>query len=241
MKAYFSHAKAIFFKELKGYFYSLSSYIFIVVFLTILTWLYFQNLFLIGQTSMRAFFNFLPWFFLFLIPALSMRIWAEEKRQGTDEILLTLPVTELQVVGAKFLSGFVFIGISLLFSLPIPITLSRLGDLDWGPVIGSYLGAWLFGGAYLALGQYISSLTKNQIVAFLVTVAVSSFFIFIGLSFVLIRVKFFSGVFYFLSTITHFDNLTKGVIDLRDIVYYLSFIAVFLYLNVFTLVRRHQR
>lgn len=237
----YQNSKAIFFKELKGYFYSLSSYIFIIVFLTILTWLYFQNLFLIKQTSMRGFSSLLPWFFLFLVPALAMRIWSEEKRQGTHELLLTLPISEWEVVLAKFLGGFAFIGVALLFSLPIPITLSQLGNLDWGPVIGMYIGAWLLGGALMALGQYISSLTKNQIVSFLLTLAISAMFVFMGTSVVLSRTGFFSNIFYTLSTITHFDNLNKGVIDLRDIVYYISFISICLYLNVYVLVQRHWK
>lgn len=237
----YQNSKAIFFKELKGYFYSLSSYIFIIVFLTILTWLYFQNLFLIKQTSMRGFSSLLPWFFLFLVPALAMRIWSEEKRQGTHELLLTLPISEWEVVLAKFLGGFAFIGVALLFSLPIPITLSQLGNLDWGPVIGMYIGAWLLGGALMALGQCISSLTKNQIVSFLLTLAISAMFVFMGTSVVLSRTGFFSNIFYTLSTITHFDNLNKGVIDLRDIVYYISFISICLYLNVYVLVQRHWK
>jgi len=235
------YAKAIFIKELQGYFYSLSAYVFIVVFLTIITWLFFQNLFLVGQTSMRTFFSFIPWFFLFLIPALSMRIWSEEKRQGTYEGLLVLPIPEWQVVLAKFSGSFVFVGVTLLFSLPIPITLARLGNLDIGPVVTSYLGAWLLGGAYLALGQFISSLTKNQIVAFLITIASAAAFIFIGMPFVLAKLTALSGIFYTLSTITHFESMKKGVIDLRDVVYFLSFIGVFLYLNVYVLVQRHWK
>lgn len=237
----YPNSKAIFFKELKTYFYSLSSYIFIIVFLTILTWLYFQNLFLMKQTSMRGFSSLLPWFFLFLIPALAMRVWSEEKRQGTHELLLTLPISEWEVVLAKFLGGFIFIAVTLAFSLPIPITLSRIGNLDWGPVIGMYIGAWFLGGAFMALGQLISSLTKNQIVAFLLTLAISAMFIFIGTSLVLSRTGFFSNIFYTLSAITHFENLNKGVIDLRDVVYYLSFIGICLYCNVYVLMQRHWK
>jgi len=237
----YQNSKAIFFKELKGYFYSLSSYIFIIVFLTLLTWLYFQNLFLIKQTSMRGFASLLPWFFLFLIPALAMRIWSEEKRQGTYELLLTLPVSEWEAVLAKFLGGFVFIAVALAFSLPIPITLSWLGNLDWGPVLGMYAGAWLLGGAFMALGQFISSLTKNQIVAFLLTIASCAVFIFFGTSLVLSHTGALSNVFFLVSAITHFENMNKGIIDFRDIVYYLSFIGIFLYLNVYALVQRHWK
>lgn len=236
-----TRALAIFKKELFGHFNSLTAYIFIVVFLVSLNWLFFQTLFLIGQTSMRDFFILLPWFFLFLVPALSMRIWAEEKRQGTHESLLTLPIPDWQIVIAKYLGGFVFIGISLLFSITIPISLARVGSLDLGPVIGSYLGAWLLGGAYLALGQWISSLTKNQIAAFLITIAACFAFVIIGMPFILSPNNALTKVMHALSTVTHFQNMSKGIIDLRDIVYYLSFISVFLYLNYYSLIKRHWK
>lgn len=232
---------AIFKKELMGHFYSLTAYVFIVVFLAVLNWLYFQNLFLIGQTSMRDFFSLLPWFFLFLIPALSMRIWADEKKQGTQETLLTLPIADWQIVAAKFSGSFAFVGIALAFSLPVPITLAKIGNLDWGPVIGSYLGAWLLGGAYLALGQWVSSLTKNQIVAFLLSIVGCFSLLVIGLPFALAANSWISKILYNLSTMTHFQNMSKGVIDLRDVIYYLSLIGVFLYLNYYTLIRRHWK
>src|SRR3989344_6571950 len=243
MKIHFAYknSSAIFFKELKGYFYSLSSYIFIIVFLTIITWIYFSNLFLVGQASMRSFFALIPWFFLFLVPALSMRIWSEEKRQGTYETLLVLPISEWEIVAAKFLASFIFLGATLLFSFSIPITLTIYGSPDWGQIIGSYVGAWLLGGAYLALGQYISSLTRNQIVAFLLTIAIAGVFIFVGLPFVLIQAGPLSGILYEASTMTHFGNFSKGMIDLRDVVYYFSYIVIFLYLNVYVLVQRHWK
>jgi ABC-2 type transport system permease protein len=238
---HFSRFKAIYFKELKSQFYSLSAYVFIVVFLSISTWIFFQNLFLTRQTSMGSFFEMLPWFFLLLVPALSMRIWSEEKRQGTYESLLVLPISEWQLVLAKFSGNFSFVGITLLFSAPIPFTLAKLGNLDWGPVIGAYLGAWLLAGAHLSLGQFVSSLTKNQIVAFLISIAIAAFFLFLGLPFVLTYVGSVSTILYSLSTFTHFENLAKGIIDFRDIVFYLSFIGAFLYLNVYVLVQRHWK
>lgn len=237
----FLNARAIFFKELKGYFYSPSSYIFIIVFLTVLTWLFFQDFFVVGQASMRGFFIFIPWFLLFLIPALSMKIWSEEKRQGTIESLLVLPLIEWHTVVAKYLAGFIFIGISILFSIAIPISLSLYGDLDWGQVAGAYAGSWLLGGAFLALGQCLSAFTKNQIVSFLLTIVSSAILIFIGMSFVLSRTGMISYIFFTLSPLTHFENLSKGVIDLRDIFYFISFIGVFLYANVYILIQRHWK
>lgn len=237
----YSNAYAIFIKEFKSYLYSLSSYIFIIVFLTVLIWLFFQDLFFIGQASMRQFFAFLPWFFLFLIPALSMKMWSEEKRQGTIENLLVLPLFEWQLVLAKFFSGFLFLGIALLFSFSVPITLEIIGDLDLGQTLGSYLAAWLFGGSILALGQFISSSTKNQLVAFLVSIALCAFFIFIGLPFLLARAGALGNILYVFSSITHYENMSAGVIDLRDVLYFLSFIGLFLYLNVYSLIQRHWK
>ncbi|MBI2416221.1 MAG: ABC transporter permease subunit [Candidatus Kerfeldbacteria bacterium] len=230
---------AIYRKELTGYCYSLLSYIFMVVFLVILGWLFWQNVFLVGQTTMRDWFSLLPWFFLFLVPALAMRLWSEDKKQGTIETLLTLPVSDSQVILAKFLAADTFLAIVLVFSLPIPITLARLGELDWGPVVGAYLGAWLLGGTYLALGQWLSSLTKNQIVAFLVTVAMAFGLVLLGLPGVTSGSGTIAAVIASLSPLTHFTNLAKGVISARDLVYYLSAIGLFLYCNKYVLNRRH--
>ncbi|MBI2411155.1 MAG: Gldg family protein [Candidatus Kerfeldbacteria bacterium] len=222
---------ALFKKEFQSYFHSLLSYLFIVVFLVVLSWLFWQNLFLVGQTTMRDFFSLLPWFFLFLLPALTMRLWSEEKKLGTMETLLTLPISDAQAVLAKFFAAASFVALVLLFSLPLPITLASIGHLDWGPVIGAYIGAWLLGCSYIALGQWVSSLTKNQIVAFLITIVAGFIFLLFGMSFFTNSGGILSKVFYLLSTQTHFQNLAKGVIDLRDIVYYFSFIGIFLFIN----------
>jgi ABC-2 type transport system permease protein len=168
-----------------------------------------------------------------------MRLWSEEQKQGTIETLLTLPISDTQVVLAKFSAAASFVAIVLLCSLPLPITLSQLGNLDWGPVLGSYLGAWLLGASYIALGQWISSLTNNQIVAFLVTTTIAFVLLLIGLPSFVSGSSAIAKLLFTLSTVTHFENLSKGVIDLRDIVYYLSFIGLFLYLNVYSLAKRH--
>ncbi|HLD22012.1 MAG TPA: Gldg family protein [Patescibacteria group bacterium] len=227
-------------KEFLSYVYSLLSYIFIVIFLVSLSWLYWQDVFLVGQVSMRDFFRLLPWFFLFFLPALSMRIWSEEKKSGTIETVLTLPISDVQAVLAKFAAATTFLACVLLFSLPIPLTLSSIGNLDWGPVIGSYVGALFLGCAYIALGQWVSSLTKNQIVAFLVSAAIAFVFMLFGMSFFTSSGGMIGTVFSTISTYTHFESLSKGVIDLRDVLYYVSFIAVFLYANVLSLGRRHR-
>lgn len=232
-------ALALYKKELATYFYSLLSYLFIIVFVVVLAWLFWQNAFLVNQVTMREWFTLLPWFFLFLLPALSMRQWSEEKKQGTIETVLTLPLSDTQAVAAKFLAAVSFLVVVLLCSLPLPITLSRLGNLDLGPVLGSYLGAVLLGASYLALGQLLSALTKNQIVAFLITIAIAFLLLVLGLPGMVSGASWLARLAYVLSTQTHFVNLAKGVIDLRDVVYYVSLASLCLYLNVVVLRRRH--
>ena len=222
----------LFKKELMSYFNSPIAYIFIGVFLVIGNWLFFNNFFLFGQVSMRGYFDLLPWIFLFLAPAVTMRLWAEEKRSGTIEFLLTLPVSDWQVVLGKFLGALAFMAISLLLTLSIPLSLAMLGNLDAGPVIGGYAGALLLAGAYLSLGLFISSLTKNQIIAFVIGLVGCFVFFIVGADFVLISMpEFMVPVLRWLGLGNHFYNIAKGVIDFKDVFYYLSFIFVFLWLN----------
>ena len=229
----------LFKKELMAYFNSPIAYIFIGVFLVVGNWLFFKNFFLIGETSMRGYFDLLPWIFLFMSPALTMRLWAEEKKSGTIEFLLTLPVTDWQVVLAKFFGALAFLFISLLLTLTLPFTLAGLGNLDWGPVIGGYLGALFLGGAYLALGLFISSLTKNQIIAFVLGLVVCFIAFIIGSDFVLVSApQFFVPLLRFMGLGSHFFNIAKGIIDSKDIIFYLSFIFVFLWLNARTIESR---
>jgi len=215
-----------------GYFNSPIAYIFIGVFLVVGNWLFFKNFFLIEQASLRAYFDLLPWIFLFISPAITMRLWAEEKKSGTIEFLLTLPVTDWQVVLAKFIGSLVFMSIALLFTLTLPISVAFLGNIDPGPVIGGYLGALFLGGAYLALGLFVSSLTKNQIIAFILALVACFTAFIIGADFVLIGApQFMVPVLKFLGLGSHFYNIAKGIIDSKDIIYYISFIFIFLWLN----------
>lgn len=229
----------LFKKELMSYFNSPIAYIFIGVFLIVGNWLFFNTFFLIGQASVRNYFSLLPWIFLFLAPALTMRLWAEEKKSGTIEFLLTLPITDWQAVLAKFLSALAFLFFSLLLSISIPITIAYWGNLDNGPVIGGYLGALFLGGSYLASGLFISSLTKNQIIAFILGLAACFAVFIIGADFVLAgSPSLFAPIMKFLGLGSHFNNIAKGVIDTKDIIYYLSFIFLFLWLNVRVIERR---
>jgi ABC-2 type transport system permease protein len=232
-KQYLLTTYRLFKKELMSYFNSPIAYIFIAAFLIVGNWLFFNYFFVVGQASMRSYFGLLPWIFLFMAPAITMRLWAEEKKSGTIELLLTLPVTDWQVALAKFFGALAFLSISLLLSISIPISLSTIGDLDMGPVIGGYLGAILLGGAYIALGMFISSLTKNQIIAFIVSLAACFGFFIIGASFALDKAPDFAvPIMSFLGLGNHFYNISKGVIDSKDIIYYGSFIFVFLMMNV---------
>ena len=191
---------------------------------------------------MRNYFNLLPWFFLFLAPALTMRLWAEEKKSGTIEFLLTLPVTDWQVVLAKFFGALTFMFIALLLTLSIPITIASMGNLDWGVIIGSYLGSLFLGGAYLALGLFISSLTKNQIIAFVLGLVASFAAFIVGADFVLAGAPQFAvPIIQFLGLGTHFNNISMGVIDTKDIVYYISFIFLFLWLNAKVISKREWK
>jgi len=229
----------LFKKELMAYFNSPIAYVFIGIFLIVGNWLFMNPFFLNNQLSMRYYFVILPWIFLFLAPAITMRLWAEEKRSGTIEFLLTLPITNWQLILAKFFGAFVFLAISLVLSLSMPIALSFLGEFDLGPVIGGYLGALFLGGAYLALGMFISSMTKNQIIAF-ITALVGCFIFFIaGADFV---VGYTGGalaeILKFIGLGNHFSSIARGVVDTKDLVYYLSFIFFFLWLNVRVLERK---
>jgi ABC-2 type transport system permease protein len=229
-------------KELMSYFNSPIAYIFIALFLVVGNWLFFNQFFIAGQASLRSYFSFLPWMFLLLVPSLSMRQWAEEKKSGTVELLLTLPITNWQAVLAKFLSSLVFIILTLVLSLTIPFSISSIGEIDRGPVLGGYIGAIFLAGSYLALGQFISSLTKNQIIAFVTSLAACFFFFIIGANFVVLSSpKIITPILYNISLDNHFTNIAKGVLNSRDLIYYFSFIFFFLWLTVKVIESRKWR
>lgn len=235
----FKHVNTIMSKELRSYFNSPLAYIFITVFLAFTSWLFFRGFFLSGFASMRSYFSFLPWVFLFLIPAISMRVWAEENKMGTMEILLTSPITEWEAVFGKFFASFAFLVLTLLLSGIIPIILFFVGEPDWGVIIGGYFGAILLGGAYLAIGLWISSMTNNQITAFIFSVITVFTLFIISQPIVLETTPSFLVPFVkYLGMGSHFGSILRGVIDFRDIVYYVSLIGVFLYLNTSSLVSR---
>ena len=220
-------------KELQSFFNSPIAYICITSFLMVTNWLFFQNFFLLGQAGMREFFSLIPWIFLFLMPAITMRMWAEEKKSGTFEILISLPVRNYELVVGKFLSCLALMILIMALSLTIPLTICYVGSPDPGPIFGGYLGIIFIGGSFLAIGLWVSSLSVNQIVAFILGVSFSFVLMIVGEDMVLSRIP--AGlvpVFAGLGLGRHFQSISRGVVDTRDIIYYLSVIGLFLYLNV---------
>lgn len=226
-------------KEFKAYFESPIAYIFITAYLLLVNFLYLWTFFVVGQADIRPFFGFMPFVFLFLIPSITMRLWAEERKMGTLEILLTLPVTEKEVALGKFSASFLFLAVMLLLTFNIPLLVGALGDPDWGVVIGGYLGCLLLGASYLAIGLFASALSENQIVAFIIAIALCTALLVVGEWFFLMLVPdIFVPVFEYLGLATHFESLGRGVIDTRDFIYYFSVIGIFLYLNINTVENR---
>ncbi len=220
-------------KEFRSYFQSPIAYIFITVFLVLTHWIFFRGFFLIGQATMRDYFGLVPLVLLLFVPAVTMRLWAEEKKLGTLELLLTFPVRDWEVVVGKYLASFAFLAVVLALTLPLAITITALGNPDNGALVGGYLGSLLLGGAYLAIGIWASGLTQNQIVAFIIALALCFMLYIIGDPIVLssvprVLVPFFAN----LSMGYHFDSIGRGVLDSRDLLYYLSVIGFFLFMNI---------
>lgn len=236
--SFWNSTLAIFRRELAGYFATPVAYVFIVIFLLAIGafTFYFGQFFLTGRAQLDVFFGFHPWIYLFLLPAISMRLWAEEQRAGTIELLMTLPVPVMAAVIGKFLAAWVFAGIALAFTFPMWATVNFLGHPDNGVILASYFGSWLMAGAYLSIGSCLSALTNNQVIAFVVSVVVCFMFTIAGHSMVL---DFFQGwaptflvnsVSSF-SFLTHFNSIMNGVIDLRDMLFFGSLITLSLFIN----------
>ncbi|MFH0922028.1 MAG: ABC transporter permease [Fibrobacterota bacterium] len=233
---------AVFKKEFSSYFSSPIAYFYLTVYVGLTNWLFFKTFFIGGQDTMRSYFSLLPILFLFFVPAVSMRLWAEEKKSGTIELLFTLPLKVSEVVMGKFLAAYAFLCVSFVLSVSVPISLAIAGDPEWGPIIGGYAGAVLMGGAYLAIGMFVSHLTENQIIAFIGGVVVTFGFYIIGSPFVTFSLPgFMVPVFYTLGLANHYESISRGVLDSRDIIYYLSVIGVFLFLNAYAIENRKWR
>ena len=215
-------------KELTDFFVSPIAYIVISVFLLVTGWFFFLTFFLNGQASLREFFGLLPLTFSFIVPAITMRLFSEEFASGSFEVVMTLPVTPTQIVMGKFLSALIFIVAMLVPTFAYAITVAFFGDLDWGPVVGGYAGAVLLGGAFAAIGLFASSLTKNQIIAFILGTLICFSLTLIDkmLAFLPTAVL---GFFNQIGADYHFRNIARGVIDTRDILYFGCVIFLFLY------------
>jgi ABC-2 type transport system permease protein len=229
----------IFKREFAAYFATPLAYVFIVIFLLAMGafTFYFGQFYQTGRADLSVFFGFHPWLYLFLIPAISMRLWAEEQKTGTIELLLTLPISLGAAVLGKFLAAWAFAGIALLLTFPMWFTVNYLGSPDNCVIVASYFGSWLMAGGYLAIGSCVSALTNNQVIAFVVTLVVCFMITISGHDIVL---DFFQGwapyaIVYAVSSfsfLTHFASIMNGVIDLRDLIYFGSLIALFLFINV---------
>ena len=229
-------------KELASYFDSLIAYVMIILFLGLsgfFTWLFGNSIFLIGQADLQVFFGISYWTLFFFIPAITMRSLAEETRAGTIELLSTKAVSDWQIVIGKFLACFLLVAIALACTLPYYITVSSLGHIDHGATVGGYLGLLLFSAMYISIGIFSSSITTNQIVAFLLALFIGIFFhiLFDVISGQMTGVL--GDIFNFLSARTHFESISRGVVDSRDIIYFLSIIFVGLIMSETMLSKRN--
>ncbi len=230
-------------RELSAFFDSLMAYITIVLFLAfsgLFTWLYGSDIFFVGQASLQTFFSIAYWTLFFFIPALTMRMIAEEKRSGTLELLLTKPVNDWQLVVGKFLATLILIVVALALTLPYYITVANIGNIDHGAVISGYLGLLLMSAAYISIGVFASSISSNQIVGFLAALFIGVFF---HLIFGFLAANFTGAlgeILNYLSMDTHFESISRGVIDSKDIVYFLSIIILGLLSTEAVLSKRHQ-
>ena len=225
-------------RVLASYFATPLAYVFIIIFLALagVFTFYMGNFFERGQADLLPFFGFHPWLYLFLVPAIAMRLWAEERKSGSIELLLTLPVTMWQAVLGKFLAAWLFCGLALALTFPMWITVAWLGEPDHGAIATGYLGSWLMAGGFLAIGSCMSAVTKNQVIAFIVGLVVCFLFLVSGFPIVIDAFSSWAPnvlveAVASLSFLTHFEALSKGVIDLRDVLYFVAVMAAWLYAN----------
>jgi len=229
-------------RELAGYFATPVAWVFIVIFLVMAGafTFYIGSFYDRGIADLDPFFTFHPWLYLFLVPAIAMRLWAEERRSGTVELLLTLPLTPWQAVLGKFLAAWLFVGVALLLTFPVWLTVNYLGNPDNGVIAAGYIGSWLMAGGFLAIGSCMSALTRNQVVAFILSVVVCFGFLISGLPMVMdlfsswAPQSMLDAIAEF-SFLAHFATISRGVIDVRDLVYFALVIGVWLLANTIVL------
>ncbi len=238
--------KAIMKRELGGYFTSPVAYVFLVIFLLLTGFFTFTvgNFFERGEASLVSFFTWHPWLYLFLVPAVGMRLWSEERRLGTLELLLTMPITTWQALVGKFLASWLFLMLALALTFPVWITVNLLGDPDNGVIVAGYFGSALLAGAYLAISCMTSAMTRNQVISFIVSVMICLFLILAGFTPVTdLLVKWANPLVVqtvaAFSVMTHFESFQRGVIDLRDILYFASVIGFALF-TTGVIIRGHR-
>jgi ABC-2 type transport system permease protein len=238
MKDAWSNVRTIAKRELVGYFDSPVAYVFIVIYLLLAGFFTFTfgAFFDRGEASLTAFFMWMPWLLLFLVPALGMRLWSEERRSGTIELLLTLPVTPWQAILGKFLASWLFIAIAMALTFPVWITVNWLGDPDNGVILAGYLGSWFLAGAYLAVSCLTSAITRNQVVSFILSVVICFGLVVAGFTPVTDLLARWAAPWFVeavagFSVLTHFDGFQKGVIDSRDFAFFASVIGFALFVT----------
>ena len=226
---------ALFRRELQSYFATPVAYVFIVIFLVLMGTFtfYLGNFYERGQADLGPFFIFHPWLYLLLVPAIAMRLWAEERKTGSIELLMTLPITPWQAVLGKYLAAWAFTGVALLLTFPIWITVNYLGDPDNGAIVAAYIGSFLMAGGFLAIGSCMSACTKNSVIAFILTVATCFLFVIMGSPILLDAFpawvpQFLVDAFSAMGFLTHFDSIARGVLDIRDFLFFTVFIAAWL-------------
>ena len=246
MSSAFNNIKTIAKREISGYFASPVAYVFIVIFLLLTGFFTFMaGKFLErGQANLDSFFMWHPWIYLFLVPAVGMRLWAEERRIGTMELLLTMPITTWQAIVGKFLASWIFLALALALTFPVFITVNYLGSPDNGVIVATYLGSFLMAGAYLAITSITSAMTRNQVVSFIISVVICLFLILCGfppVTDLLLRMDSprLVDIVASFSVMTHFEGFTKGILDSRDIIFFLSIIGFSLF-TTGVIIRGHR-
>jgi ABC-2 type transport system permease protein len=219
-------------KEFSAFFQTPIAYVVLCIYLGISGYLFFDRFFLENQLTMRIFFEWQPLILAILVPAITMRIFSEEWKSGSIELLFTLPISSSSLVIGKFIAAFLFLGVNLLFTLFYPITLSLMGNLDWGMIIGGYIGLLLAGGVYIAVGMIVSAITSDQIVSLIIGLTACLFLYVLGLRDIIeFMPPFLARIMEYVSVSFHSRNLARGLIDLRDVVYFLSMIVIGLYIT----------
>jgi gliding motility-associated transport system permease protein len=231
-----ANVKAIMKRELGGYFTSPIAYVFLVIFLLLTGFFTFTvgNFFERGEASLVSFFTWHPWLYLFLVPAVGMRLWSEERRLGTLELLLTMPITTWQAIVGKFLASWLFLALALALTFPVVITVNWLGDPDNGVIVAGYVGSLLLAGAYLAISCMTSAMTRNQVISFILSVMICLFLILAGYTPVTDLLTRFANAFVVqviaaFSVMTHFEAFQRGVLDTRDVIFFVTVIGFALF------------